>query len=54
MITEATLNGQNEALPASTTSYTVNFANVTFAPTLLSPINDSLSKDNQNINVYAG
>lgn len=53
-ITQITMNGENESLPASTTSYTVNFANVTFAPTLLSPINDSLNKDNQNVNVYAG
>ena len=53
-ITQITMNGENESVPASTTSYTVNFANVTFAPTLLSPINDSLNKDNQNINVYAG
>ena len=53
-ITQITMNGENESVPASTTSYTVNFANVTFAPTLLSPINDSLNKNNQNINVYAG
>ena len=53
-ITQITMNGENESVPAYTTSYTVNFANVTFAPTLLSPINDSLNKDNQNINVYGG
>ncbi|MBQ3621886.1 hypothetical protein II941_03840 [bacterium] len=38
----------------STEAVTVQFTNVTFAPTLIAQINNSLNTNNKMINVYGG